>query len=58
MEIWKQFEGICSVPHPSGHLDAIREHIKKVEGRLFKCLIASSASADMFAVDMGMLLRD
>ena len=30
MEIWKQFEGICSVPHPSGHLDAIREHIKKV----------------------------
>lgn len=25
--LWKQFEGICSVPHPSGHLDAIREHI-------------------------------
>lgn len=30
MEIWKQFEGICSVPHPSGHLDAMREHIKSV----------------------------
>lgn len=28
--LWKQFEGICSVPHPSGHLDALREHIKNV----------------------------
>ena len=25
--LWNQFEGICSVPHPSGHLDAMREHI-------------------------------
>lgn len=25
--LWNQFEGICSVPHPSGHLDAIRQHI-------------------------------
>lgn len=28
--LWKQFEGICGVPHPSGHLEAIREHIKGV----------------------------
>ena len=28
--LWKQFAGICAIPHPSGHLDAIREHIKSV----------------------------
>jgi len=28
--LWNQFAGICSVPHPSGHLDQIREHIRQV----------------------------
>ena len=30
MEIWKQFEAICNVPHPSGHLDAIRQLVSSV----------------------------
>ena len=30
MEILRQFDAICNLPHPSGHLDSIRQHILSV----------------------------
>lgn len=28
--LWKQFAGLCANPHPSGHLDLVRNYIQKV----------------------------
>lgn len=25
--VWKHFDAICRIPHPSGHLDAIADYI-------------------------------
>lgn len=32
-ELWKQFEAICNIPHPSGHLEALRAYILEQVGQ-------------------------
>eukprot|EP00768_Dysnectes_brevis_P007133 gnl/Dysnectes_brevis/590_a652_6040.p1 GENE.gnl/Dysnectes_brevis/590_a652_6040~~gnl/Dysnectes_brevis/590_a652_6040.p1 ORF type:complete len:504 (-),score=181.76 gnl/Dysnectes_brevis/590_a652_6040:57-1532(-) len=38
--LWEEFEFICSIPHPSGHIEALRDALKaRAESRGFKTVL-------------------
>ena len=45
--VWQYFDRLCAIPHPSGHLDAVREYI---------CSVAKEAGHEVKVDEVGNLL--